>query len=88
VENIELSQNLEFALEAYFDSLEPATLALLFSLLLLLQIVKGFALWKAAQNSSTAWFIALLFLNTLGILEVVYIFLFSKRERKEAEDGE
>ncbi|MEI6352722.1 MAG: DUF5652 family protein [Candidatus Nomurabacteria bacterium] len=39
---------------------------------------KGFALWKAARNSSKPWFIILLVLSTLGILEILYIFVFSK----------
>jgi methionyl-tRNA synthetase len=39
---------------------------------------KGVALWKAAQKKDLYWFIALLFLNTMGILEILYIFVFSK----------
>ena len=37
---------------------------------------KGLALWKAAKNSNKKWFIALLILNTLAILEILYIFVF------------
>jgi len=39
---------------------------------------KGVALWKAAKNSHKGWFVALLILNTLAILEIIYIFYFSK----------
>ena len=39
---------------------------------------KGYALWKAARSKSPWWFIVLLVVNTLGILEILYIFLFSK----------
>lgn len=39
---------------------------------------KGVALWKAARNGHKKWFIALLVLNTLAILEIIYIFYFSK----------
>ena len=42
-------------------------------------IVKGFALWRAAQLAQKNWFIALLILNTLGILELVYLFVISKK---------
>ena len=35
---------------------------------------KGIALWRASRNNSLGWFIALLVVNTLGILEMVYIF--------------
>jgi len=38
---------------------------------------KGWALWRAARNNSMPWFIVILFLNTLGILEIIYIFGFS-----------
>jgi|GEM_PF-408920 len=40
---------------------------------------KGVALWKAVQRNEKKWFIALLILNTLAILEILYIFYFSKR---------
>ncbi|MEK7626601.1 MAG: DUF5652 family protein [Patescibacteria group bacterium] len=43
---------------------------------------KGVALWKAARRSDRNWFIALLILNTVGILEIAYIFFFSKRAEK------
>lgn len=46
-------------------------------------IWKGFALWKAAKNSQRNWFIALLIMNTFGILEIIYIFYFGRREKKE-----
>jgi len=41
---------------------------------------KGVALWIAARNKDVAWFVVLLLLNTLGILEIFYIFVFSKRK--------
>jgi methionyl-tRNA synthetase len=43
---------------------------------------KGVALWKSARNSHKKWFIALLILNTLAILEILYIFVFSKKKEK------
>lgn len=43
---------------------------------------KGVALWKAARNGHKGWFVALLFLNTLAILEIIYIFVFSKKRGK------
>ncbi|MGI6103394.1 MAG: DUF5652 family protein [Patescibacteria group bacterium] len=39
---------------------------------------KGFALWRAAKADSRVWFIALFVMNTAGILEILYLFLFSK----------
>ncbi|MBD3282193.1 MAG: hypothetical protein GF387_01125 [Candidatus Portnoybacteria bacterium] len=43
---------------------------------------KGVALWRAARKNDLGWFIAILILNTLAILEIVYIFAFSKRKKK------
>ncbi len=41
---------------------------------------KGVALWKSARLKDKWWFIALLVINTLGLLEILYIFIFSKRK--------
>ncbi len=40
---------------------------------------KGWALWKSAREDSKVWFVVLFFLNTLGILDILYIFMFSKK---------
>jgi hypothetical protein len=41
---------------------------------------KGVALWRAAKNGQKIWFVLMLILNTLGILEIIYIFIFSKKK--------
>ena len=43
---------------------------------------KGIALWKAARLGHKKWFIALLIVNTMAILEILYIYFFSKRKAK------
>jgi hypothetical protein len=40
---------------------------------------KGYALWLAARRHHTWWFIVLLLVNTVGILEILYIFLVGRR---------
>ena len=50
---------------------------ILFPLIAWLLIWKGWALWRAARNEAKAWFIILLIINSLGILEIFYIFGFS-----------
>jgi hypothetical protein len=60
-------------------------LAGIFWTLILLLIVweaawKGIALWRAGRNAHLAWFICLFIFNTLGILPIVYIFAFSKKQ--------
>jgi hypothetical protein len=34
---------------------------------------KGLALWKAARNGEKYWFLALLFINTVGLLPIYYL---------------
>lgn len=43
---------------------------------------KGWALWRAAREEDKAWFIVILILNTVGVLEMFYIFVFSKRHQQ------
>ena len=40
---------------------------------------KGLALWKSAGLRQKGWFIALMIVNTLGILEIIYLFVISRR---------
>jgi hypothetical protein len=59
----------------------------LFSVALLILLAwtlywKGTALWKAAREQHKIWFVVLLLVNTLGILEILYIFVFSKMVKK------
>ena len=39
---------------------------------------KGVALWKAARNYQKMWFVAMLIIQTLGVLEILYILFFQK----------
>lgn len=45
-------------------------------------IWKGWALWRAARAGSKPWFVVLLVVNTVGILEILYVFVFSKKKSK------
>ena len=44
-------------------------------------IWKGIGLWKAAKETQRYWFIAILILNTVGILPILYIFVFKKGKK-------
>lgn len=41
---------------------------------------KGVALWKAARLKDKLWFVLILILNTLAVLDILYIYLISKRK--------
>jgi hypothetical protein len=56
------------------------------SLLIIWSLVwKGLALWKAAREGSKPWFVVLLLLNTAGILEILYLYVFSKKGKPVEE---
>jgi len=42
---------------------------------------KGVALWRAGRHRQLAWFICLFIFNTAGILPIIYIFAFSRKEQ-------
>lgn len=45
---------------------------------------KGYALWRAAGRRDKWWFVVMLIANTVGILEILYIFIFSHRGEKNS----
>ena len=46
---------------------------------------KGYALWTASKKNHKMWFIALIILNTVGILEIIYIFYVAKKKWPEVK---
>jgi len=43
---------------------------------------KAVALWKSARNKHLVWFIVFMVVNTLGILEILYIYIFANSSKK------
>ena len=48
---------------------------------------KGVALWKASRNDQKGWFVALLIIQTLGILEMIYLIGFQKDKNPQGTAG-
>ena len=46
-------------------------------------IWKGIALWKSGRHGQMVWFIVLLVVNTVGILDIIYILFFQRKERRK-----
>ena len=46
---------------------------------------KGLALWRAARLSSKNWFTVILILNTVGILEIIYLYVITREKSPEPE---
>jgi len=65
---------------ARFADINPIFIAILIAWTL---VWKGFALWKSAGLRQKYWFIAILLINTLGILEIIYVFLVAKNYKVE-----
>ena len=62
-----------------------ATRSLMFSVILLWSMFwKGLALWHTARNKQKIWFVLLLIINTIGILEIFYL-AFLKRDKNKVE---
>ncbi|MEK7635026.1 MAG: DUF5652 family protein [Patescibacteria group bacterium] len=57
-----------------------ATGVFLMILVLWTLVWKGMALWKAAEEKNKVWFVVLLLVNTVGILDILYIYVFSKKK--------
>jgi len=55
---------------------------LLLVLLLVIILLKGLALWRSARNCQKVWFWILIFVNTVGILEIIYL-LTNKDKKKD-----
>lgn len=69
-------------------SLPPYLLVIFFIAILWQLLWKGIALWRAAGQKQRNWFVVLFVfipLNDLGILEIVYLFRFSKKRMTIAE---
>lgn len=46
---------------------------------------KGLSLWRAARNDSKPWFVALLAINSMGVLDAFYLFVVDRRHRRRIE---
>lgn len=73
------------------DVLELTTIQQAVMLLIIMLWVlpwKGYALWNAARLSHKWWFIVLLVINTLAILDIIYIFAVARKARRNIDKGE
>ena len=64
------------------DKITPEMMPIIMVFVFLELVLKGFALWRAAKKDDKYWYIAILCLNTLGILPLVYIVFIKKDAHK------
>ncbi|KKU51198.1 MAG: hypothetical protein UX74_C0031G0021 [Parcubacteria group bacterium GW2011_GWA2_47_10b] len=78
-----IENNYGYWAKLFFDTIPLNVIVPVFVAFIIWSLVwKGMALWKAAHNRSAVWFVVLLLVNTLGILEILYIFVFGKKSDK------
>ena len=55
----------------------------LFLLVLFWSLVwKGLALWRAAKRGDKVWYVIILLVNLLGLVEIIYLLVTNKKEEK------
>lgn len=42
---------------------------------------KAIGLWKSARNNQLIWFIAIIIINSVGILPIIYLVFFQKKKK-------
>jgi uncharacterized protein DUF5652 len=56
----------------------PMNFSLLILVVLWSLFWKGLALWHSARRGEAGWFVAILIINTLGLLEIIYLFAIAR----------
>lgn len=74
-----LSQNQDFLFSTYNIG---GMAGVLIGLALFDFAVKGWAMWRAARMNKRAWFVALLLINSLGILPILFLLMTNAEYRK------
>lgn len=76
----------------FYSPYAPALWGILVPFLIIIAIwtivLKGFSLWYAARAGQKWWFIAMLIINTLGILEIIYLIWYRPKESHHAHTPE
>jgi hypothetical protein len=70
-------------MEQVWPGMSIVVIVLIYVLIIWSAVWKAFALWRAARNHHLAWYICMCIFNTAGILEIIYIFGFSKKKSVE-----
>ena len=60
---------------ANFSGIRYGTFGLLIPFMILDLVLRGMALWKSSKKDQNIWFIALLVVNSMGILPLIYLLL-------------
>lgn len=65
-----------------FEAMIPAMVwAVLIPLMVWEAVWKAVGMWKSARHGQLVWFICIAVFNTVGILPIVYILFFQKKDK-------
>ena len=65
----------------FWPVLDSGWMAVVILLAIWSLVWKGMALWKSVRHAHKVWFVVLLVTNTVGILDILYFYVFSKRSK-------
>ena len=65
-------------MDAFLSQSDPKSLAVFAVVAVWTFFWKGLALWQASRRDQRVWFVVLLVVSTLGILEIIYLFFVLK----------
>ncbi len=63
------------------DNSNTSQLIIVLLLVVWSTVWKGIAMWRSGRRDQKVWFVAILILNTVGILEIIYLLL--NRNKKD-----
>jgi patatin-like phospholipase/acyl hydrolase len=71
--------------------IQPMAISILKIMILVIVLMwvlfwKGYSVWTAARNGQKRWFIALIILNTLSILDIIYIFYVANKTPEDIKN--
>jgi len=61
--------------------MDPTYMFLFILLVIWTMVWKALALWRAARNTHKVWYVVLFILNTAGILDILYFFIWGKPKK-------
>jgi methionyl-tRNA synthetase len=60
----------------------------IFPILLWSAVWKGIALWKSGRNNQIVWFVFIFIFNTAGILPILYLLFFQRKQKVKVVKAE
>ncbi|MCB9808350.1 hypothetical protein H6770_03785 [Candidatus Peribacteria bacterium] len=76
-----LAQNKDFLMNAYNMN---SVMGFLLIVAIVDVVFRGFAMWRAARMEKKSWFIALLVINSMAILPIIFLLMTNQEYKKRS----